>query len=355
MTDTFSPDDTSAVTLEDLEAFLARNTRDILPSIVPGQNQVGGRFESGKSGIAPPPAHVEGSDGSSTAPAPSDGIPDDDDDDEADSGAEEDDDEGLEPVVETPAPVAVPDQTPPADDELIDVGNGVHMTRAAIQSALASRPAPIQSEEPTAAGSGVVTSAPAEAPVPSADTLPPIPQELLDDPEMGPVVRLLQAQQADLETTKQQLAFVSDIAVSRAQEELSARVTAGIHEFRDAKHLTEEQLIEINKVAANLNVMPSLASGIDPITGETIDRDPQRAAYRALEIAYWQMPQYREQELASQVSTRAKDQRRKQKLAGVMGGSGSVARTTQIPVDRRSRELAAVSELREMMSPGSEE
>lgn len=341
--------------MEQLEEFLARNTRDILAPVVPGQNKITGRFQSGTTGTPPPAAHVE----DASAPTPTNPPLDaDDDSDESDTDEREEvdaEDEGEGDGEDTPpssdAPPVVADtststpaSTPP---ELIEVRPGEYMTREAISAALASR----------AGGTGEAESTvpPVASPAPADVPLPTIPQELLDDPELGPFARVLQQQQSALDEQRKQLAFVSDIAVARAQEELQSRVTAGIHQFRDDKTLSDDELAEVNRVAANLNVMPSLASGIDPITGETVPRDPQRAAYRALEIAYWQMPKYREQEVQRATAARAKDSRRKQKLAGVSGGSGSVPRTTSVPTDRRGRELAAVSELREMMSPGSEE
>lgn len=348
-------DDSGSVTLEELEAYIQENQRPILGSLVPDQAKVGGTFQSGTSGVAPPPAHVEG-----------EVVPPDDDDDDDLSGAEDEVEEEVEDgeVVDDPS-TSDSSAADDSDDDLIEVQPGVHMTRAAISKALEARestPAtqPSEASPPPGVAADGTTSTQAATPAPSAvsapaPALPTIPQELLDDPEMGPVVRLLQAHQADLDQTRQQLALVTDISVTRAREEVEARITAGVHQFRDAHHLTEEQVSTLNGIAARLNVIPSLANGIDPITNEQVPRDAQQAAYRALEIAMWSTPEFRDLEVQAKVQTRAKDQRRKQKLAGISGGSGSVPRTTPVPQDRRGRELAAVTELREMMSPGSEE
>lgn len=352
MTDTFDQTaDTSAVTLEDLEAYLARNTRDILAPVMPGQNKVTGMFQSGTSGSAPPAAHVEG-EGQPTPSNPPAADLDDDliTDDESADGVDAEETAGdnreVEPVVSDAPVVEAPPVTPAAD--LIEVSPGQFMTKEAISAALSSR-----SQQPQVAeveqAPAVTTSAPVDIPEIT------LTQDMLDDPELGPMYRVIQAQQHAIAQQSQQLAFVSDIAVSRAQEELGARVTAGLNQFKEAKSLSDDQLTQINEVAVRLNVMGSLSSGIDPITGATVPRDPQSAAYRAMEIAYWQMPEYRDIEFQSQLQQRVTDQKRKRKLAGVSGGSGSVPRTTTVPSDRRGRENAAVTELRELMSPGSSE
>lgn len=363
-------EDQSAVSLEDLEAYLARNVRPILQSVVPEQQRVTPPFTAGSTGQPPTNVDETGGNGDGGQNAAPHTLPANQDD--VDDGDEEDDDEVVVEGDETP-PANEPSTTPPigdgqaqpdpfgpqggdTTDDLIEVSPGVHMTRAAISLALANRP----QEVPTGgdgSAAGEPTSAPAVHPTtaPVIADIPAIPQEILDDPELAPIVQMLQSQQSTMQQQNQALSYLNDIVVTRETEAIQARVVAGINKFKADKNLDDAQITAVNQVAARLQVMPILASGIDPITGATVPRDAEQAAFRALEIAFWQMPEHREAAIALETKQRAKDSRRKQRLAGVAGGSGSVQRTTTVPTTRHGREAAAVVDLREMMNPGQGE
>lgn len=379
-TDYDSPQDESAVSLEDLEAYLAKNTRPILQPLIEDQQRVTAPFQAGTSGAAP--VNVDETAGGPNATNPAPHLPAGDQPEATDaSGAENVETAGNEPAPGGPTgepaaddaanPFGLP--TPAAEgeqDETIEVSPGVFMTREAIAAAL-QRPEP----QIPAGGDGSATGEPTSAPVappaaaapaaqePAAQvTEPPaapaqfqIPQELLDDPELAPFVNIIRGQQATLDQQQAAITTLHDITVNREMEAIQSRVAAGITRFKTEKSLDDEAVHKINMVAANLQIMPSLASGTDPLTGQTIPRDPEQAAYRALEIAFWQMPEYREAAIQQEAVNRAKDSKRKQRLAGVSSGNGSVARTRTVPTDRRGRELAAVADLREMMNPGQGE
>jgi hypothetical protein len=95
-------------------------------------------------------------------------------------------------------------------------------------------------------------------------------------------------------------------------------------------------------------------AGTDPITGQPVPVDREFAVRRALEIAYYSVPDYRNREYQSQVKSRAQDQQRKQRLAGIGGSSGSVPRQTPIPNTPHERLDAARREMAEYMGMSQE-
>jgi hypothetical protein len=126
--------------------------------------------------------------------------------------------------------------------------------------------------------------------------------------------------------------------------------------FAKQYSLSNDQINDIEQIAANMQILPALLSGVDPITRLPVKVDPLTALERALEIAYYSTPTYREAEYQRKQTLAKKDTSRKRKLNSLSGSSGSTPkRPAREPETEQDRRSAMINEIAQIMSGQSEE
>lgn len=191
---------------------------------------------------------------------------------------------------------------------------------------------------------------PSPTPFPADPQVQPQQELDLDDPN----VRYLLEQQQALSQQIQMLASgvqeTQQQQQARAQAENDSMIRRAMTSFKEQRGLTDEQMESVRISAARLNVLPGLMQGVDPITGAPSKPDPLTALDRAFEIAYMMTPEHRQREFGREIQRRVEDSRRKQKLAGISGSSGSVPRTQPAPTTPQGRRAAMIDEIRQMQN-----
>lgn len=153
----------------------------------------------------------------------------------------------------------------------------------------------------------------------------------MDDPQMRAIYALIQQQNEQIGQLAQGLRTTHEQTVSAQRQQTDAQWNVASAAFAQDHSLEMEDVDRLGQVAARLGVLPQLMQGIDPITGAPSSPDPIRAFQRALEIAMYQVPEYRNREFRRSVTNMQQESQKRKLLGAVGGSSGSVARTTTPP------------------------
>lgn len=270
------------------------------------------------------------------------------------------------------------DETPPPDTEGDDILGGIasdtgpddgpsdylidgrsvsaDLVRRALELGDAIRTDPVlqQMVAHYFAGGGAAVPSPATAPPPAAPAATDpnaIPEDVdLDDPTIKFLYDAHQqtaAQLAQVTGVLQQTLAANERAARETSDSLYRQAS---ETFRDAHGLTDDDVQILAKTAAGLNILPALMSGIDPVTQLPSRADPLAAINRALEIAYFATPEYRDRAIVDETARQAARDTKRRKLAAVGGNSGSVARSTPAPTTEQGRRDAMLREVGEMMT-----
>ena len=181
------------------------------------------------------------------------------------------------------------------------------------------------------------------------DPTPP-PDLDLDDPTIRHLYEQHQAQAAIIQELNQRVASHDDFLTRQQHETSESLVNRARASFQQQYELDDTQMERIEQVAAGLQIVPALAQGFNPSTGQYERPDTLAALERALEVAYWSQPEYRDREYQRQMEQRKVDNKRKQKLAAVSGNSGSVPRSQPAPQTQEGRRQAMIQEVATAMS-----
>lgn len=188
-------------------------------------------------------------------------------------------------------------------------------------------------------------------PAPFPDSQPQVPPGVdIDDPNVQFLVQQNQQLQQQIQMLAGGVQHTVQQQQAREQAEHNSMINRAMTSFKDQRGLDDTQMETVRMAAARLNVLPSLMAGVDPITGTPTKPDPLTALDRAFEIAYMQIPEFRTREFGRVIQQRVTDNRRKQKLAGLSGSSGSVPRTSPAPTDAPGRRAAMIDEIRQMQN-----
>lgn len=181
---------------------------------------------------------------------------------------------------------------------------------------------------------------------PTTTTAPPgIKEEWLQDPAYKSLVDLTTAQTAPV---MKQLEEIKAALDNQRLQSLQAHADAAAATFQEKMGLTPDEVAKVRRAAAQMNIMHTFMQGVDPTTGKPITPDPQNAAYRSMEVAYWSMPEMRERQVSSQLANAQQAKQKRAKAASLAGSSGSAARTPTQPTSKDPRE-AMTQALTEMM------
>lgn len=346
--------DHSGVTDEDLEGFFNEH-----PGIRP-LNPLNGadpnlpiQFQSGSGRHVPPAGGVEDS---ANPPSPSSTVSDGNGDEGGEGGetppTPPGDGEPAPPP--PPSPTDVPDPNaplppppPPAveyvefDGQQIPASQlralldwqqnfaGDPELQALVTGHLVGRAAPVEGGAPTTPAAGVGTPAAPAAGQPSAfQPLTPPEDVDLEDPAIAALWGIIQQQHGQIAQLSTGVQQTMDAHVANARANSQSVYKRAAESFRNAHELDDNDINILSQVASRLQILPALMQGIDPLTGVAVRPDPLAAVERALEIAYFTVPEYRSREFQRSVKQQQGDAQRKKNLAAVGGTAGSAARTT---------------------------
>lgn len=348
--------DHSGVTDEQIDAFFRANPgiRPLNP-LISGQQATTAPFVSGSTGI-PPAGGVEadgggpaipGQPGAPAVPPPVTPPP-------APSAPPA----APSPI---PSPVAVPPALDPATISQLQALQA-ELTRdpelrQKVADHFVGRAAPQVSQPPVAPAP---QSAPAIQPpvqyvqpgVPPVQiqTSTPPPNLDLDDPSIAALWNIVQSQQQQLAATQQTVQSAAATSQAQVAQQMNSYYETASTGFATKYSLESSDIEHLSGVAARMGVLPQLMSGVDPLTGVPVRPDPIIAIDRALEIAYFTDPTYRQREWERQGKARKEDAQRQQRLAAVSGSSASVPRTTPAPVDAAGRQQSMLAEVGQMLN-----
>lgn len=190
--------------------------------------------------------------------------------------------------------------------------------------------------------------------------LPELPPHYADDETIKGLYDVVRAQQEVLDRTVRESRQALNTASSQAQRTYLDITRGAMSEFAANRKLDDNTMSSIMRTVAQSGLASTYMRGIDPITGEsTVDprtgsADPYQAIMRAMDVAYYMVPETRQAEIDRGIQERVdratRASTRKQKLAGVSGAAGSVPRQTQPPTEPRDRYDAMVEEMRQMQA-----
>lgn len=175
------------------------------------------------------------------------------------------------------------------------------------------------------------------------------PTEISIDEFTSPEVRQLyeayQATQQELKTLQGTTSNVESYVATQQEQTANSLMNRATVSFKEQFKVSDEELDSLKGVAARLNVLPSLMSPVDPITGQARRVDPLAAIEEALTIAYWQIPEFRTRAISSEVDSHNKDRARKARISSLQGSSGSIPRENPTPTTQDERRTAMIAEV----------
>jgi hypothetical protein len=155
------------------------------------------------------------------------------------------------------------------------------------------------------------------------------PEPIVDE-SVAPLYQQLQQLQGQVTSHAQYLA-------QQQQIEIAATTNRVAEQFK-ADHTLDT--VAYNKVYDHAQ---SFANVLQSFMSQGLDR--QSALTRTLELAYWDMPEFREAEIARQQSQVRKDNERKAKAGSLSGSSGSLPRTQKVPTNPQEIREAMIRDL----------
>lgn len=171
----------------------------------------------------------------------------------------------------------------------------------------------------------------------------------LEDPAIKFLWDTIQGQQAEIQRTRQTVEQTQQLTAQQVSQQVNDQYEVAAKGFKTKYELEDKDLTHLSEVAARMGVMPQLLSGVDPLTGLPVRPDVIAAVDRALEIAYFTDPTYRQREWERQGKQRRSDAQRQQRLAAVSGSPASVPRTSPAPTTAEGRKDAMLGEVASML------
>jgi len=175
-------------------------------------------------------------------------------------------------------------------------------------------PAPSQ-----APGVGAAPPTPPLAPTPD---FPTITEDDLENPAVRASLLILNQQREQISNLEKQFADTQRQATERNAADLARVAESAVHAFQTAHNLPDDLTQKIRAAAGPMTFAASQA---------TNSQDPFTVMDKALELAYWTVPEARKFEFERQSDARTRAMSRRQKLGGVGGNSGSASRTPPPP------------------------
>lgn len=276
-----------------------------------------------------------------------------------DSSAPDAEDSGHSESVEQPEGESLPaEETPPPViyPEFFEIDEGLKLDRqtalsyAQFEAFLAENPKVVEAIQQAVLAAQGADSEPITSPAPASATpeqqaSTPPPNLDLENPEVAYLLEQINEQK---KLTQEALDLVK-----RHESQLTTQTEATTQSivdrakasFQQERGLTSEQMDNLSKIAAQLNVLEGQLSPVDPVTQLPRKVDPLAAVEKALDIAYWTIPEYRDKEISRRLDANRKDQQKKQKLSSLGGSSGNTPREPQTPQTKEDIRNAMIREV----------
>lgn len=188
---------------------------------------------------------------------------------------------------------------------------------------------------------------------PQQPTQPPPEPELehldLDDPNVKFLYENYQKQQNDLAQAMDVIRRHELQLTTQTEATATSIVERAVTSFKQEHQLDDESMQQVRQIAGQMNIVESVFAPEDPITGVARRVDPLTAIEKALDIAYWSIPEYRDREINRQLEANRQDQEKKRKLSSLGGSSGSVPREQQTPTTKEEIHAAMIREVAQHM------
>lgn len=171
----------------------------------------------------------------------------------------------------------------------------------------------------------------------------------LDDPNVKFLYDNYQKQQSELQQAMDLIRRHELQLSTQTEATANSIVERAVTSFQKEHQLDEESMQQVRQIAGQMNIVESVFAPEDPITGLARRVDPLTAIEKALDIAYWSIPEYRDREISRRLEVNKQDQEKKRKLSSLGGSSGSVPREQQTPTTKEEIQAAMIREVAQAM------
>lgn len=245
---------------------------------------------------------------------------------------------------------------PSAEDqlqELIDLGDGRKLSKADAARYAQFEQYLIDNPEFTMALQGLSKGDYQLVPVQQQqqETKEETPPELdLDDPNIKWLHDQLESTRGTLTETQQKLLEHEAQLTTQSEATINSVLNRAKVSFQNERSLSDDEMNQVYELAGSLNVLPSLMAPNDPITGLPRKVDPLDAVEKALEMAYWTVPEFREKEVQRQLESNRADNERKRKMTSLGGSGGSTKKDVKAPTTKQEINAAMAAEIAAAMT-----
>jgi hypothetical protein len=188
---------------------------------------------------------------------------------------------------------------------------------------------------------------PAQPPATSASA-PPAPELATSQPAPsanGKAAPLAAGTETDeLTELRRQVAEMRQHFATQQMAAARAAVLEGQQRFAKQWGLTDQEIEDLSNVAARLGVVAQLAQQTGDMT---------TAVERALELAMWSEPAWRERALRAQEASEAAERERQRKASSLAGSAATISGSMNAPQTPEARREAMVAEIAEALRGGS--
>jgi hypothetical protein len=188
-------------------------------------------------------------------------------------------------------------------------------------------------------------------PASSASAPPPAPELATSQPAPSANGKTAPAPAAspDAETNelaelRRQVAEMRQHFATQQMAAARAAVLEGQQRFAKQWGLTDQEIEDLSNVAARLGVVAQLAQQTGDMT---------TAVERALELAMWSEPTWRERALRAQEASEAAERERQRKASSLAGSAATISGSMNAPQTPEARREAMVAEIAEALRGGS--
>lgn len=187
---------------------------------------------------------------------------------------------------------------------------------------------------------------PAQPPATPASA-PPAPELATSQPAPsanGKAAPAPAAETDELTELRRQVAEMRQHFATQQMAAARAAVLEGQQRFAKQWGLTDQEIEDLSNVAARLGVVAQLAQQTGDMT---------TAVERALELAMWSEPTWRERALRAQEASEAAERERQRKASSLAGGAATISGSMNAPQTPEARREAMVAEIAEALRGGS--
>lgn len=167
------------------------------------------------------------------------------------------------------------------------------------------------------------------------------PQQAPSTPEEDPLADVDPAIRSELEQLREQQGQLTQLTQQQYLAQLEAGVTRAREAVQKERQLSDEEMERLTQETAKMAIMPSLMSQY---------QDAEQAAQQALNLVYWQIPEFRDREVGRAVESASNQRSRQEKQSKLAGNSGSAPRETPVPETPEARKEAMISEIADAMN-----